>query len=56
MNIKADSAHRKTQDLVNLVRESRSVFSSFAKAKSSKLGTLHIAKRAPPLKAGELVG
>ncbi|KAH6610172.1 hypothetical protein Trco_000192 [Trichoderma cornu-damae] len=29
--------NRKTQELVNLVRESRTVFSSFAKAKSSKL-------------------
>lgn len=29
---------RKTQELVDLVKESRSVFSSFAKAKSAKLG------------------
>ena len=29
---------RKTQELVDLVRESRQTFSSFAKAKSSKLG------------------
>jgi 26S proteasome regulatory subunit N6 len=30
--------HRKTQDLVDLIKESRAVFSSFAKAKSAKLG------------------
>jgi hypothetical protein len=29
---------RNTQELVNLVKESRNTFSSFAKAKSSKLG------------------
>lgn len=29
---------RKTQDLVTLIKESRAVFSSFAKAKSAKLG------------------
>jgi 26S proteasome regulatory subunit N6 len=29
---------KKTQELVNLVKESRTVFSSFAKAKSAKLG------------------
>lgn len=30
---------RNTQELVNLVKDSRDTFSSFAKAKSAKLGT-----------------
>lgn len=34
--------HRNTQDLVDLVTRSRTVLSSFAKAKTAKLGTAWI--------------